>query len=139
MVHVLLRDGWASPHDAPLGLFTANPIIRIDLPICLIHSGLLSHRKKQKAKEKRGKSKPKRTFHLHHDPKSGPNLCCHKFTPLTFPFVLLVSLFSMFSIAHVQQTLALLFSVARPFHCLSCPGKTLPSHLTVRSSFCSKL
>lgn len=105
MAQVFLKDGWASPHE---GLFTAKPILCtcINLHICLIHSGLLSNRKKQKAKKKRGKSNSKRTFHLHHGLKSGHNLCCHKFIPLASPFVLPVSPFSMFTIAHMQQKLA---------------------------------
>lgn len=92
------------------GLFTAIPIIRtrINAHICLIHSGLLSHKMKQKAEKKRGTRNLQRMFHLHHDPKSGHNLCCHKFTPLTkFTHLSLSHHISMLFIEHMQQKLAL--------------------------------
>lgn len=62
------------------GLSIATPVNRICINwlICLIHSGLLSRRKRKKEKKKE-KSRLQRTFPRHHDPKSGHNLCCHKF------------------------------------------------------------
>lgn len=110
------------------GLFTAIPIIstRINVHICLIHSGLLSHKMKQKAEKKRGTRNLQRMFHLHHDPKSGHNLCCHKFTPLTSPFVLVSSYFHVIHGTHAAK--ACLFCVVWLFfYLLSVPTK--PFHL----------
>lgn len=77
------------------GLFTATPVTRVCINwlICLIHSGLLSKRKRKKKEEK---SRLQRMFPRHHVPKSGFNQCCHKLTPIISPCVLLVLPFPCF-------------------------------------------
>lgn len=121
VVYVFLRGGCC--HCMRLCVIRT----RINVHICLIHSGLLSHKTKQKAEKKRGTRNLQRMFHLHHDPKSGHNLCCHKFTPLTSPFVLVSSYFHVIHGTHAAK--ACLFCVAWLFFCLlSIPTKPFCLH-----------
>lgn len=73
------------------GPFAATPVIPVGINwlICLIYSGLLSKRNRQKQKEK---ICPQKTLLRCQDPKSGHNHYHHKLTPITSflqpPFVL---------------------------------------------------
>lgn len=114
------------------GHCTIIPVIRtcINMLICLIHSGLISKRKKMKAKKEKGKSNARRMFPCHQDPKSGHNLCCHKFTPIISPFVLLILLFSCFPSNTCSQSLhfCLVGLCLAVLLSLICPSNTAGGH-----------
>lgn len=98
------------------GLLAATPVTRIciNLLICLIHSGLISRRKKEKQKEREKRKKAKgdllRKFRHHQEPKSGHNLCFHKSPSVISPCVLHVSHFSMFPFNASHKSLPFGFS-----------------------------